>query len=37
MTAEWYREAAEGSSVAVTDQQIAAYEQLLIEQEEHCQ
>jgi CDP-glucose 4,6-dehydratase len=37
LTAEWYREAAKGSPVEVTDQQIAAYEHLLTEQEEHCQ
>jgi CDP-glucose 4,6-dehydratase len=37
MTAEWYREAARGSAAEVTDRQIAAYETLLTEQEEHCQ
>lgn len=37
MTAEWYREATEGSAADVTDRQIAAYEALLVEQEEHCQ
>lgn len=37
MTAEWYREAAVGSAADITDRQIAAYEALLIEQEEHCQ
>lgn len=37
LTAEWYREAAKGSAAEVTDRQIAAYEALLTEQEEHCQ
>jgi len=37
MTASWYREASTGSAAAVTDRQIAEYEQLLISQEEFCQ
>ena len=37
MTAAWYREAASASAAAITDQQIAEYEQLLIAQEELCQ
>jgi hypothetical protein len=37
MTASWYREAGSGSAAAVTERQIAEYEQLLISQEELCQ